>query len=531
MATVSDPCDPRQLELLLHNRLPLEFESSLESHLSKCRDCRRRLDELAGGANWWSEVQSYLGGDGDIQSTTASKEDRPGAGEPIDLGFLQPPRRPGSLGCLGEYDVLGVLGRGGMGVVLKAFESALNRPVAIKVLAPEYAANATARKRFVREAQAAAGIAHEHLVAVYAVDANTTPPYLVMALISGQSLQQRIDRAGSLELKEILRISMQTAGGLAAAHAQGLVHRDIKPANIMLENGLERVRITDFGLARAVHDVSVTISGAVTGTPQYMAPEQARGEVIDQRADLFSLGSTMYMMCTGYPPFRGETPLAIVRQVCDVQPTPIRSLNPEIPLWLTGIIGKLQAKDPKERWSTAAEVSDLLERCLAHVQQPEHIPLPAAAAELGKRLEARTGTPRMPHRRHVALLAAAALTGLFIFVLLGRHGWLKTGISDSIPSGRLATDLAAVAELDQQLSEASDRLNSRLQRMGQAQFETLAYEDNAASDRATLVVNHAVRIRAELTSPDAVSDDPIASRLAAIRGRLERVRQYLGGSP
>src|SRR5262249_52694293 len=161
----------------------------------------------------------------------------------------------------------------------------------------------------------------------------------------------------------------------------------IKPANIMLENGLERVRITDFGLARAVHDVSVTISGAVTGTPQYMAPEQARGEVIDQRADLFSLGSTMYVMCTGYPPFRGETPLAIVRQVCDVEPVPIRSLNPDIPVWLEAIIAKLQAKDPKERLSTAAEVSDLLERCLAHVQQPEHIALPPAAAELGKRLE------------------------------------------------------------------------------------------------------------------------------------------------
>src|SRR5262249_21378146 len=161
-----------------------------------------------------------------------------------------------------------------------------------------------ARKRFAREAQAAAAVIHEHVVSVYAVDANAVPPYLVMAFITGQSLQQRIDQSGPLELKEILRIGMQTACGLAAAHSQGLVHRDIKPANIMLENGIERVRITDFGLARAVDDASISQSGAVAGTPQYMAPEQAAGTLVDQRADLFSLGSTLYAMCTGRPPFR-----------------------------------------------------------------------------------------------------------------------------------------------------------------------------------------------------------------------------------
>src|SRR5262249_44429364 len=162
------------------------------------------------------------------------------------------------------------------------FDPSLHRPVAIKVLAAEYAANGSARKRFAREAQAAAAVVHDHVVPVYAVDAAAAPPYLVMAFIPGRSPQQRIDQTGPLELKEILRIGMQAAAGLAAAHAQGIVHRDIKPANIMLENGVERVRITDFGLARAVDDASVTRSGAVAGTPQYMAPEQARGETVDQ---------------------------------------------------------------------------------------------------------------------------------------------------------------------------------------------------------------------------------------------------------
>ncbi len=169
---------------------------------------------------------------------------------------------------------------------------------------------------------------------------------------------------------------MQTAAGLAAAHAQGLVHRDVKPANILLENGVERVRLTDFGLARAAADAAVTQSGVVAGTPHYMAPEQARGESTDHRADLFSLGSTLYAMCAGHPPFRAESPLAVLRRVCDDHPRPLREINPEVPAWLEAIIARLHAKDPAERYPSAAEVADLLGRCLAHVQQPLSVPLP-----------------------------------------------------------------------------------------------------------------------------------------------------------
>src|SRR5205085_4559466 len=152
-------------------------------------------------------------------------------------------------------------------------------------------------------------------------------PYLVMQYVAGESLQDRLDRAGLLEVTEVVRIGMQTAAGLAAAHAQGLIHRDIKPANLLLENGLARVKITDFGLARSIDDVQLTQNGVVTGTPEYMAPEQARGEPVDHRADLFSLGSVLYAMCIGVPPFRGSTTLAVLRQVSDQEPTPIRSLH------------------------------------------------------------------------------------------------------------------------------------------------------------------------------------------------------------
>src|SRR5262249_684386 len=157
-------------------------------------------------------------------------------------------------------------------------------------------------KRFTREAQAQAAVSHEHIVTIHAVEETNGLPYLIMHYVAGLSLQQRLDRDGPLELQEILRIGMQTATGLAAAHAQGLVHRDIKPANILLENGVERVKITDFGLARAGSEASLTQTGFVAGTPQYMSPEQAEGKVIDQRSDLFSLGSVLYAMCTGQVP-------------------------------------------------------------------------------------------------------------------------------------------------------------------------------------------------------------------------------------
>ena len=163
------------------------------------------------------------------------------------------------------------------------------------------------------------------MVDIHAVAEANGVPYLVMEYVSGRSLQDRLDQNGPLELIQILRIGMQTAAGLAKAHAQGLIHRDIKPANILLENGVPRVKITDFGLARAVDDASLTQSGVVAGTPQYMAPEQARGEPVDHRADLFSLGSVLYAMCTGQPPFRAGNTVAVLRQVAEETPRPFAS--------------------------------------------------------------------------------------------------------------------------------------------------------------------------------------------------------------
>jgi WD40 repeat protein/serine/threonine protein kinase len=301
----------------------------------------------------------------------------PNARAELKLDFLTPSEKPGRLGRLGHYEVTEVIGRGGMGVVLKAFDEKLHRVVAVKVMAPELATSATARKRFTREAQAAAAVCNEHVIDIHAVEEANGLPYLVMEYVSGMSLQERLDQAGPLEAREVLRIGIQVAIGLAAAHVQGLVHRDVKPANILLENGVERVKLTDFGLARAADDASLSQSGVVAGTPQYMAPEQAEGKAVDQRADLFSLGSVLYALCTGRVPFRASTTMAVLRRVCEDTPRPIREINPGVPDGLVETVARLHAKDPAERLQSAAEVAELLSQQLAQLQQLAQPPAPA----------------------------------------------------------------------------------------------------------------------------------------------------------
>jgi WD40 repeat protein/serine/threonine protein kinase len=316
-----------------------------------------------------------------LSAKRRAPEGQPEGGVP--LGFLAASQRTDSLGRLGHYEVLEVVGHGGMGVVLRAFDDKLQRVVAIKALLPVLALSGPARQRFVREAQAAAAVTHDHVIDIHAVEDQGPVPYLVMQFIDGPTLQDKLDRGGPLPLKEILRIGLQVAAGLAAAHAQGLVHRDVKPANILLENGIERIKITDFGLARAVDDASVTQSGVVAGTPAYMSPEQAHGKPVDARSDLFSLGSVLYTLCAGHAPFRAETSMAVLKRVCEDTPRPVREVNPDIPEWLAAIIARLHAKEPARRFQSAAEVADLLGRHLAWLQQPGIKPadLPTSVVE------------------------------------------------------------------------------------------------------------------------------------------------------
>jgi tRNA A-37 threonylcarbamoyl transferase component Bud32 len=301
------------------------------------------------------------------------------AGGDQALPFLAPPREPGALGRLDHYEVLEVVGRGATGVVLKARDAKLQRVVALKVLAPRLAASGPARERFVREAQATATVRDDRVFAIHAVCDDGPLPYLVMEYIDGVTLEGRINKGGPLELPEILRIGLQAAAGLAAAHAQGLIHRDIKPANILLENGVQRVKLTDFGLACAAADAGLAGRGVIAGTPPYMAPCQARGEPASERSDLFSLGAVLYTLCTGRPPFGGDTTAAVLKSVCEDAPRPIRATRPDLPEAPCNLIGKLLAKDPKDRFGSAREVADWLTGRLAREQQSLPPPSPVAA--------------------------------------------------------------------------------------------------------------------------------------------------------
>jgi serine/threonine protein kinase len=361
--------DPQSIEGLFLSALQQPAAERTAWLEQACGDdeCRRRVTALLRA---YDDAGSFL----ETPATGGTSEPP----QPLSLDFLAPTEKPGLLGTLGPYEVIDVIGRGGMGIVLRALDPKLNRIVAVKVLAPELAVNPTARKRFLREAQAAAAITHPHVVTIHAVEdgepastgggAPQPQPYLVMECVVGQSLQDKLDRVGPVNVTEILRIGQQIAAGLAAAHQQGLIHRDIKPANILLENGVERVKITDFGLARLVDDVAITRTGELSGTPQYMSPEQAHGERIDHRSDLFSLGCVMYAMCTGHSPFRGDSLAQVIRRVTQDRPRPIDEQNPDIPRWLIDVIDRLLEKSPDRRMSSAAELSALLGEHLARRQ-------------------------------------------------------------------------------------------------------------------------------------------------------------------
>ncbi len=496
--TSPNSCPDRdRLKEMLIGTLPEQEQSALTGHLDTCPTCRQTLEDLATEGESWSIIVRNLKSKPvtadpaldqaikDIKAASAGASPAPpSAGVEAGLDFLSPPDQPGQLGRLDQYAITAVVGRGGMGIVLKAFDSILHRVVALKVLAPQLATSPAARKRFLREARAAAAISHDHVVTIHAVAEANGMPYLVMHYIAGVSLQDRLDRGRALPLGEILRIGMQTALGLAAAHDHGLVHRDIKPANILLE-GVEggewrvaredrepacsptthhpplatRVKITDFGLARAVDDASLTQSGTVAGTPQYMAPEQARGEALDHRADLFSLGSVLYTMCTGQAPFRADSALAVLRRVSEDSAPPIQDINPDIPPWLADMIGKLHAKDPTRRYQSAAEVADFLKRHLHQIQGLQEEPrAPAVRAPQPATVAFIPNKMRKQSRRLAWGVALATASILVVAIGVSLHMYQRASSQvESLPKTLQAFPQEKAAQLKNLVQTERDK--------------------------------------------------------------------------
>jgi serine/threonine protein kinase len=404
-----DACQQIDLGVLLNGDEDSDLFRRAADHVDVCQPCRLRLTELSGDAQHWSAQREMLRPvDGDESESGLlcryrSAESVGWRGDLVEESavrqLLATPSHPEMLGRLGRYEIERIIGTGGMGIVLKGFDSELNRPVAIKLLAPHLARVGAARQRFAREARAAAAVVHEHVVPIHDVESGQANPYLVMQLVQGESLQARVEREGPLSVAETLRIGMQAASGLAAAHAQGLVHRDVKPANILLENGVERVYLTDFGLARTCDDAGLTHTGVVAGTPHYMSPEQADGQPLDQRSDLFSLGSVLYFMATGHPPFRADRTMAVLKRTCHDAHRPAWQCNAEIPDALSAIIDRLLEKNPARRFASATDVQHALAKVLANVQQ----------GRLGRRRR----------RGWSALRVGMVAGGIFVVVALG----------------------------------------------------------------------------------------------------------------
>nr|MBP7694140.1 serine/threonine protein kinase [Anaerolineales bacterium] len=273
---------------------------------------------------------------------------------------------------IGKYRIIKHLGRGGMAEVYQAYQTTLDRSVALKVILPYLNADTDFLRRFEREAKSVAALRHPNIVQVFDYDVEDGLPYMVMEYIEGDSLKMLLDKLGrrgqTLPLPQAVRVAREIAQALGYAHKQGVIHRDVKPGNVMLDK-TGRVILMDFGVSKIVGVQTQTASGAATGTPAYMAPEQALGHAVDQRADLYALGVILYQLVTGHLPFEADSALTVMlKQAHDPRPSP-RRLRPDLPEGLERVILKSMARDPNERFPAAEMFIDFLNN-------------PGAAAEL-----------------------------------------------------------------------------------------------------------------------------------------------------
>jgi serine/threonine-protein kinase len=412
----------------------------LREHLNLCQQCRgamRRLETVNRGSPPFDGLPDTArnpesSATSAYEVPTQTTPVAPGCADPPNLSFLAPTERPDSLGRIAHYEILGILGGGGMGLVLKGFDPKLDRVIAIKVISSSLANSERARLRFLREARAAAAINHVNVVTIHSVDEEHGLPYLVMECLVGSSLKERIEMGPALEPRNVMRIGMQVAEGLDAAHRQGVIHRDIKPANIMLLDSGEGVKITDFGLARAELDVAeLTSAEHVVGTPAYMSPEQVRGEAIDSRSDLFGFGCVLFAMIAGRSPFQGRHILEIGRKITDEEPVSLHMLNPAVPRPFSDLVRRLLQKAPDARPATAGEVANELRRLLDDPDLETATIVPARPAINSVPSKSRRiGVSRWVAAGLVLLLAALALARL---VLPERRMADRSGNSETVP--------------------------------------------------------------------------------------------------
>ncbi|MCB0954254.1 MAG: Stk1 family PASTA domain-containing Ser/Thr kinase, partial [Microthrixaceae bacterium] len=370
------------------------------------------------------------------------------------------------LRVLGDrYEIHQRLARGGMAQVYLARDRSLDRPVAIKELVPEFATDPSFVERFRREAQAAANLAHPNIVGVYDWGTQDGTYFIVMEYIDGPSLSQVIRRDGPLHPRRAMELASEVAGALGFAHSRGVVHRDVKPGNVLL-TGSGQSKVTDFGIARALSspDEDLTQAGSVMGTATYFSPEQAQGQPVDPRSDLYSLGVVLYEMVTGRAPFTGDSPLAIAYKHVQDQPAPPSSIIPDLPVGVDAIVMKLLSKRPDDRYASAEDLRADIRRFLAGEPTNAERAMLGAAAMAG----AGTGVMAATALQPAATQAVAAVepdqeehksrTGWFLAAMVvllalvaGGLFWWANGLNGNIEVPPLVGETREEAE--RQLSE------------------------------------------------------------------------------
>jgi len=272
----------------------------------------------------------------------------------------------------GRYRILERIGRGGMATVFKAHDPSIGRDVAIKFLHASLCEAGDYRARFLQEARAAGGLSHPNIVTVHDVGEIDGRPYMAMELLAGDSLAEELQASRTIPVRDVVVMGIQLARALDYAHARGVVHRDIKPANLMRVSGSRTIKVTDFGIAHVEHteeDSQHTRAGDVLGTPQYMSPEQTRGERLDGRSDLFSTGVVLYQMVVGKRPFRGDNLVAVATKIASEPPAPIDKARVDIPASLRRVIDRCLAKSPAQRFQSGGELADALVKVLAEIDE------------------------------------------------------------------------------------------------------------------------------------------------------------------
>ncbi|TWU60504.1 Serine/threonine-protein kinase PrkC [Rubripirellula tenax] len=391
----NSPCDSDRIDRYLSGECDRGESGEFERHLDECDECRQIIERRAAEESFWRSVSENLDTRRDIGSHalmldgSASPSVSQSMDDSVNQRYLEQWLEPATnddtvpangsdvLGRLGKYWVTGIVGVGGMGLVLRGYDPLAQRSIAVKTLRQHLIVNPESSQRFLREAKNAASIRHPGVIPIYDVGTWRDVPFLVMPLIEEGSLRTyAIEREFSVE--DITGVARQIAAALAAAHDKQLVHRDLKPSNILLLGGIEQVVLADFGLARAMDDESLTVSGTLAGTPEFMSPEQARGDAVDGRSDLFSLGSLVHWMATGRTPFAAESSFAVLSKIVHDDHAPIRNVRPELPPWIDRLATRLLEKDRERRPENAGIVLRWIEQAADHDRDPQRHRLPNA---------------------------------------------------------------------------------------------------------------------------------------------------------